>query len=237
MGIDSQPKPRVALVAGGSGLTGGEFLRLLLRVEDFTRVLAVSRRPLFLEHSRLVNRVLRLEEFDARMVGGSCTDAFCCIGAAGADRATAEQLKKVDLDLTVGFAGIAKAAGAKRFVVISTAQADSSAAKPFPRIKGQLETALRDLKFDSLDVLQPGRILAARPGQGVKDLLQRGFLPLLNPLLKGSLEGLRGISAAELAAAMLGAARSQRRGMTRYAGGALTDLARGGTKQANSLKK
>jgi uncharacterized protein YbjT (DUF2867 family) len=226
MANDPQPIPRTALVAGGSGLTGGELLRVLLRSDTFSRVHAVSRRPLFLEHARLVNRVSRLEELGTRMGGVNCTDAFCCIGAAGAKRATPAELQKVDLELTLAFAGVAKTAGAKRFVVISAAQADGGSDKPFQRTKGHLELALRDMKFDALDIMQPGRILGVRANQGIKDVLERGFLPMVSPLLKGKLESLRGIDAAALAAAMLGAARSQRRGITRYSGEALEKLAR-----------
>ncbi len=41
--------PRVALVAGGSGLTGHALLRLMLQQQVFERVIALSRRPLPLE--------------------------------------------------------------------------------------------------------------------------------------------------------------------------------------------
>jgi uncharacterized protein YbjT (DUF2867 family) len=226
MANEPQPIQRTALVAGGSGLTGGELLRALLRGDTFSRVNAVSRRPLFVEHPRLVNRVSRLEELGSRMGGATCTDAFCCIGAAGAKRATSAELQKVDLELTLAFAGVAKSAGAKRFVVISAARADGTSDKPFQKVKGRLELALRDMKFDALDIMQPGRILGVRANQGLKDVLERGFLPMVSPLLKGKLEALRGIDATTLAAAMLGAALSQRRGITRYSGEALEKLAR-----------
>ena len=50
-------RPRVALVAGASGLTGGALLKLLLRDDTFSRVIALSRRPLPVEHARFANRI------------------------------------------------------------------------------------------------------------------------------------------------------------------------------------
>ena len=50
---------RVALLAGASGLTGGHVLDALLGAADFSRVIAVTRRPLKREHARLANRIVR----------------------------------------------------------------------------------------------------------------------------------------------------------------------------------
>jgi uncharacterized protein YbjT (DUF2867 family) len=53
---------RTALVAGGSGLVGGQLLPLLLQSPQYTRVHALSRRPLPFDHPRLANRVVRFED-------------------------------------------------------------------------------------------------------------------------------------------------------------------------------
>jgi uncharacterized protein YbjT (DUF2867 family) len=222
---DSQAGQRTALAAGGTGLTGTALLQLLLRNNDYSRVHALTRRPLPLDHPRLANRILKFEELGARLVGLRCNDAYCCIGAAGGPRAPAAQLRSVDRDLALAFARAAQAAGATRLVVVSAAGADSGSPRPFLASKGEMEQALRELRFASLEILQPGAVLGLRPGAGLADILRLGLLPLLNPLLQGRMASSRAVSAADLAAAMLGAGRSPRLGAHVYAAQNLRDLA------------
>lgn len=222
--------PREALVAGASGLTGAALLQLLLRQGDHVRVHALSRRPLPVDHPRLANRILRLEDLGPRVTGLRCQDAFCCLGAAGGPAASEPALRAVDLELVLTFARIALATGATRLVVVSAAGASRGADSPFLRVKGEAEAALRALPFTSLDLLQPGPVLGMRPGGGAGDLLRLAVLPLANPLLRGAAAARRALPAADLAAAMLGAARSQRRGVTVWTGQSLRDLAAAGTR-------
>jgi uncharacterized protein YbjT (DUF2867 family) len=233
VGAESQaPQPRIALVAGGTGLVGTALLQRLLRTGDFSRVHAITRRPLLLDHPKLANRVMALEDLGPRVTGMRCTDAFCCIGAAGGRSADVAQLQKVDLALTVAFARAAKSVGATRMVVVSAANADRASKAPFARIKGEMEVAVREMGFASLDFVQPGCVLGQRPKSGFGDLLAMTVMPVVNPLLIGKSEALRGIGADDLAAAMFGAARSQRRGVSAWSGRALLALAAAGRRVA-----
>lgn len=223
----AKPEPRVALLAGASGLTGSALLRLLLGDGTFVRVLALSRRPLPLEHPRLANRILKFDELERSLKGQRCSDAFCTLGAAGGPRATENRLREVDLQLVVAFAQAARTLGATRLLVVSAAGASRSASNVFLRVKGEMEAEVRQLGFAAVDVLQPGRLLGTRPADGLGANLRQGLLALANPLLRRSSENLAAISAAGLAGAMLAVSRSQRRGVSSYAGESLAGLAAG----------
>lgn len=220
-------EPRVALLAGASGLTGSALLRLLLGDTPFARVIALSRRPLPLEHARLANRILRLEDVEQALKGTRCTDAFCALGAAGGPRAEAAQLARVDRDLVLAFARAARAGGASRFVVVSAAGADPGAADAFLRTKGEMEAALRPLGFSAIDILQPGRVVGARVVDGAGELLRQGLLTLAAPLMRRAKVPRSPIAAQDLAAAMLGVALAARPGVRLYAGDSLASAGRG----------
>ncbi len=214
-------EPRVAWLAGASGLTGSALLRLLLGDTPFARVIALSRRPLPLEHARLANRILRLEEVEASLKGTRCTDAFCALGATGGPRAGAPRLDAVDLQLVLAFARAARAAGASRFVVVSAAGADRASRNAFLRTKGEMEAALRTLGFPALQILQPGVIVGTRPGDGAAALVRQGMLAVAAPLLRRAPRSLAPVAATDLAAAMLAAALSGRSGIRILSGQAL----------------
>jgi uncharacterized protein YbjT (DUF2867 family) len=202
----AKPEPRVAWVAGASGVTGSALVRLLLQDTLFRRVLALSRRPLPLEHA-----------------GQRCTDAFCALGAAGGPRAAENALREVDLTLVEAFARAARNAGASRLVVISAAGADPKAGTAFKLIKGEMEQALQPLGFDGLHLLRPGVVAGLRAAESLGAALRQGVFAAASPLLRRS-KALTTVTGSELAAAMLGAAKSQRRGVTAYAGEALAAL-------------
>lgn len=223
------PGPRVALVAGASGLTGMALLRLLMHDDTFARVLALSRRPLPLDHPRLANRILRFDDLERSLKGQQCSDAFCALGAPGGPQAAENMLREVDLRLVSTFARTARSLGATRLIVVSAAGARTGAAEAFQRVKGEMEAAVRQLGFDAVDLLQPGALLALRAQDGVGHAVRKGLLALASPLLRRSTHtALTALSPAQLAAAMLAVARMPRRGVSSHAGASLANLAAGG---------
>jgi uncharacterized protein YbjT (DUF2867 family) len=224
---------RVALLAGGSGFVGSELLRQLLLAPEYSRVYAVSRRPLPFDNPRLANRIVPLEETRARLAGMRCDDAFCCIGSTRSSAGSAAEREKVDLDLVVSFARAAHAFSASQLVVVTSAGANPQSRNPYLGVKGRLEVALRELRFASLHIVRPGLLLGARAELRPMEMAGALFMPLVNPLLLGGLAQWRGIAATDVAAAMLAAARSQRRGIHVYAGQELRALARSGRRQTS----
>jgi uncharacterized protein YbjT (DUF2867 family) len=162
-----------------------------------------------------------------------CDDAFCCIGSTRSSAGSAAEREKVDLDLVVSFARAAHAFGASQLIVITSAGANPQSRNPYLGVKGRLEVALRDLRFASLHIMRPGLLLGARSEVRPMELAGTLFMPLLNPLLMGGLAQWRGIAATDVAAAMLTAARSQRRGLHVYAGQTLRALADSGRRRTS----
>src|ERR1700691_6649742 len=104
---------RIALVAGGSGMVGGALLPLLLQSPHYTRVHALSRRPLPFDHPRLANRVVRFEaSLQAQLKGLQCQDAFCCLGTTIREAGSQTALRDVDHDLVLEIYQIARSCGA-----------------------------------------------------------------------------------------------------------------------------
>ena len=220
------PDARIVLLAGASGLTGGYALEALLGAPEIARVLAISRRALAREHPRLANRIVQFERLESQLKGVSCDLALCCLGTTRRQAGSQEAFRAVDVGCVRSFASVAKTAGARRFVVISSVGANPAASNFYLRTKGEMEQQLEALEFESLDILQPSVLLGWRGEVRPVELAVAALVPLLNPLLRGKYVRYRGISARTVAVAMLGATRSGRRGVQRYQWGGLQALAR-----------
>lgn len=221
----SAPQARTALVAGASGLVGGHLLAVLLEAPEYARVYALSRRPLATEHPRLANRIVRFGQLGAQIAGLRCDDAFCCLGTTLREAGSREAFRSVDCGHVLEFAHAARAAGARRLVVVSSVGADARAKAFYLRVKGEMEEGLTGAGFTSLDILQPSLLLGWRRELRAVELTAGLTLPLVNPLLRGSVARFRAIPARTVAAAMLGAARSGRRGVYRYTWDGIQQLA------------
>ncbi len=205
--------PRVALVAGASGMVGVALVRALIAGGEYARVIALTRRPLPMEAPRLANRIIRFETMEEQLRALSCDDAFSCLGTTRRDAGSAQAFRAVDHDLVLRFARCAQALGAKTMVAVSSVGAAPESRNLYLRVKGETEVALEALHFRSLHLMQPAEALG------------RFVAPLLNPLLLGRSARWRAISAGTVAAAMRAAALSGRPGTYRFTWQAMQSLA------------
>jgi uncharacterized protein YbjT (DUF2867 family) len=214
-----------ALVAGGNGLVGSHLLQTLVATSECARIIAVSRRPLIYDHPKLGNRIVRFEKLEESLAGTHADVGFCCLGTTLKNAGSQEAFRLVDFEYTVAFARAALKAGVKRFVLNSSVAADPAAKNFYLRVKGEAETALANLGFASLDILQPSLLLGLRSELRPAELAMMGVLPLVSPLMLGKLEPYRAIRASVVAAGMVGATRSGRKGLYRYTWRGIHELA------------
>jgi uncharacterized protein YbjT (DUF2867 family) len=209
--------PKVVLLAGATGLVGTHALEALLEAPDIGRVFAITRRPLGREHPRLANRIVQFDTMEVQLKGLTCHIAVCCLGTTLRQAGSEEEFRRVDVDYVLAFARAAKAAQAQRFVVVSSAAAAADSKNFYLRTKGQMEEAVAAVGFAALDILQPGPLLGLRSGQ-VRPLELGALLamPIVNPFLRGERAAFRGIPVKTVAAAIVGATRSGRKGVQRY---------------------
>jgi uncharacterized protein YbjT (DUF2867 family) len=207
---------KVALVAGASGFTGGHLVQALLRAPEYSRIIALSRRPLQVEHAKVANRIIRFSELEKSLAGVKADEAFCALGTTIKSAGSEADFRKVDYDCVLLFARAAVRAGAQRFVVVSSVGANPASKNFYLRVKGEVEEALRGLNFAATDALQPGLLLGMRSELRPLELAAQIGMPLANLFLQGGAKKYRGISAESVGKAMVGAARTGRKLFTRY---------------------
>jgi uncharacterized protein YbjT (DUF2867 family) len=206
-------------------MVGGLLVDALIEAPDYSRIFALTRRPLGREHSKLANRIVVFERMAGQLKGLAVNDAFCCIGTTIADAGSEDAFREADVDAVVLFAQTARAAGATRFAVVSSVGARSDAKKFYLRTKGEMEDAVTALGFPSLDIFQPSLLLGPRKQMRPMELAGRILSPLVGPFLTGPREIYRPIEASKVARAMIGAARRGGRGIYRHTYASIQQLA------------
>lgn len=217
--------PRIALVAGANGLVGSCLLQVLIEAPEYTRVYALTRRPLGREHAKLANRIVVFSRLAEQLKGLSAQDAYCCIGTTIRDAGSEDAFRDADVEAVLRFAEAARAAGATRFAVVSSVGAAVASKKFYLRCKGEMEEGVTRLGFPAVDIFQPSLLLGPRKQARPLETLGKLLAPAVNPLLTGARESWRAIPAQTVARGMLGAARRGGRGVYRHTYAAICQLA------------
>jgi uncharacterized protein YbjT (DUF2867 family) len=217
--------PRNALVAGANGLVGSLLLQVLVGAPEYTRVYALTRRPLGREHPKVANRIVSFARLAEQLKGMSAQDAYCCIGTTIKDAGSEDAFRDADVEAVLRFAEAARAVGAARFAVVSSVGADVNSKKFYLRCKGEMEEGVTRLGFPALDIFQPSLLLGPRKQSRPLETLGKILAPVVNPLLTGARESWRAIPAETVARAMLGATRRGGRGVYRHTYAAICQLA------------
>jgi uncharacterized protein YbjT (DUF2867 family) len=196
---------RSALVAGATGVVGVRLLAGLLESPAYARVIALVRRAPPLFHDKLQVEVVDFERLPS--LPQPLDDVFCCLGTTLAKAGGRAAFSRVDHDYVVELAKRARAAGARRFLMVSALGADPGSRVFYSRTKGEAE---RDVAAAGIDAwfFRPSLI------DGERAELRRGeriglvAAKALAPLLGGRFARYRPVAAGSIAAAMIRVALS-----------------------------
>jgi uncharacterized protein YbjT (DUF2867 family) len=156
-------EPLTALLAGASGLVGRELLRLLSAHEGYGTVRALVRRPLGLALPKLSEHVVDFEALDDVP---SSDDVYIALGTTIKVAGSEAAFRRVDHDYVLAVAEAARARGARRLGLVSAVGADASSRIFYNRVKGEVETAVARLGYDSVVIAQPSLLLGDRAELG-----------------------------------------------------------------------
>ena len=198
-----------AVLAGATGLVGGECLKRLLASRRYGRVVVVSRRPLESggRHRKLETVVTdfdRLDEVAARLGG---EHVFCALGTTIRKAGSQARFRVVDHDYPLRLASITLGQGARHFSLVSALGASRTSPFFYSRVKGELEDDLRRMGWPSLAVFRPSVIAGDR---GESRPLER----LGERLLRLAPATWRPVEAGDIAAAMIATALGEPPGVT-----------------------
>jgi uncharacterized protein YbjT (DUF2867 family) len=172
----------IALVLGSTGLIGEQLIQRLLQDNTYSRVKALSRHPLNVNHPKLQVILVDFENLDHYKVQLNADVIFCCLGTTMKQAGSKEAFKKVDYDYPLKTAQLGKAQGATRYLLISALGASKNSAIYYNQIKGEIEGVIEAIGFESFHILRPSLLLGHRKeprvGEGAAKMVYKifGFL-------------------------------------------------------------
>jgi uncharacterized protein YbjT (DUF2867 family) len=197
---------RTGLVIGASGLIGRNLVFELLKNKEYSKVTVLVRRDMVIKHDKLNQIMLDFDQLENYTSDLAVTDVFCCMGSTKAKTPDIESYREVDFNIPLRTARLAKAQGAKRFILISSLGASLDSSIFYSRLKAELEEAIKAINFEHFLILRPSLLLGSRKESRPLETVSQYLMRVLNPIFIGPLKQYRAIQGIVVAKAMVNAA-------------------------------
>ena len=192
---------KTAIVLGATGLVGGHLIEQLVQHDAYTRVVALSRRPLEYEHPKLQVALLDFDNPDPDKIKGD--DLYCALGTTLRKAGSKEAQYRIDCTYPYEIGKIARQNGVQQYVLVSSIGASTKTGNFYLRTKGELEQKLTDLDFPGLIIGRPSAILGDRGEFRLGEKIGIFLVQVLKPFVP---KRYRGIQAAQIARALIASA-------------------------------
>src|SRR5690606_21044224 len=134
-------------------------VQYLLNSVDFTEIVLLLRREVFPAHPKLKQMIVDFDKLQdvGHLIYGDL--AISCLGTTRKDAGSKDAQWKIDHDLNLHFAALAKKNGIPVFILLSAVNADAGSRIFYNRMKGSLEQHIKALDFSRLIIVQPGGLI------------------------------------------------------------------------------
>ncbi|OKY26339.1 NAD(P)H-binding protein [Thalassotalea sp. PP2-459] len=199
---------KTAIVIGATGLIGHHLLTQLLADSTYSKIVALTRKPIEYNHEKLVNHVIdfnNLNKYQDYFIGDIL---FSCLGTTKKQAGSIENQRMVDVDYQYQAAKMAAENGVAHYVLVSSSGANKNANSAYFKMKGELEDKVKPLSFQRISILQPSLLLGERDHFRLGEELSSYLLPIICKL--PGLKRYRPIEGAQVATKMLNVSKAQK---------------------------
>lgn len=168
-----------ALVIGATGLVGREITDQLTGTEPYGTVMALVRRQVEDLPDAVSQIVVDFERLDDAAGRLGADHVFCALGTTMRTAGSRAAFRRVDHDYVLTLARLARATGARHFLLVSSVGANPRSRVFYTRVKGEVEAAIQSLGYPSITIIRPSMLLGDRREFRLGEVLMKPLGPLM----------------------------------------------------------
>ncbi|MBQ0731005.1 MAG: NAD(P)H-binding protein [Oleispira antarctica] len=205
---------KTALVIGATGLIGRHLVDELIASSRFTRVIALTRKPLLIDSTKFENHLVDFEQLENFATLFTADALFSCLGTTKKQVGSIEAQRRVDLDCQYRAAKIGREHGISEYFLVSSSGANANSPSEYLKMKGQLEEKILALDFPRSVIFRPSLLLGKRAEPRFGEDIAAKVMPLLKYI--PFLNTYRPITGQQVAAKMAAVAEAEGKGKESY---------------------
>ena len=210
------PGQHTAVVAGATGLIGRQVVESLQREKSYSKITILTRNSTGITGDKIIEKIIDFNKLDTEMTDVQADDIFCCLGTTMKQAGSKEAFRRVDYEYVIRLAEIFQKKKSRQFLVVSAMGADIRSTIFYNRVKGEMESTLKNIEFPVIHIFRPSLLLGNRKEKRTGEKLAAFFLKNLNFLFIGGLKKYRAIESSIVAKAMVKMALSWGEGIFTY---------------------
>ena len=194
---------KTALVFGSSGLVGSHLVRLMNKNSNYEKIKLFVRSTSEIKTSKIeiINTDFNNLSNHKEDINGD--DCFFCIGTTKKNTPDKDEYRRIEYDIPVEIAKIAKSNSINSFFYVSSGFADPKSSSAYLKNKGQVEEELIKLNFSILGIMRPSFLVGNRKEKRPGEEVGIFFFKIFSPLLLGPLKKMRPIQSEKVAKVMI----------------------------------
>ncbi len=194
---------KTALLFGSSGLIGGHLFNKLIESNDYIKIKLFVRSVSEINNPKveiIKTDFNNLNNYKEEIKGDDC---FFCIGTTKKNSPYKVEYKRIEHDMPIEIAKIAKSNSVNSFIYVSSGFANPKKSGDYLRFKGQVEEELKKLNFSTLGIMRPSFLLGNRKEKRIGEKIGIFLFKLLSPLFLGPLKKMKPIHSETVANVMI----------------------------------
>ncbi len=194
---------KTAIIFGSSGLIGSNILSNLLNNSNYNKIKLFVRSEIEISNPKIeifITDFLNLDLIKDKIIGDDC---FFCIGTTHKNTPDKNQYRKIEFNLPINIANIAKINSIKNFLYISSMGANPKAKGTYFRYKGQAEEELKKIGFSKLSLIRPSILVGKRKIFRLGEVIGIQLMKFLSLFFFGNLKNYSPITVETVAKAMI----------------------------------
>lgn len=196
-----------AILFGASGFVGSYLLNNLLQSDIYEEVTIVVRKPINIQHPKLKMVLADYHSLAQNKEYLIADDVFIALGTTKKKTPDKKEYYQIDHDYPVLAAQLTKENGAKNISLVSAVGANTKSSIFYVKTKGEAERDVIALDFEHTQIFRPSMIMGSREESRPLEKVFIKIFSVVNLLLIGGLNKYKGITAKNIAKAMITAAQ------------------------------
>jgi len=193
-----------ATLVGATGLIGSYLLKELLNDPYFDTIRILIRRPVDITDPKLEKKIVDFNDSDSLLVAVSNSDVlFCAIGSTMKKvKGDKEAYRKIDFDIPVKLARFCKMTDCEKFILVSSAGANSKSRNFYQRLKGETEEAVKSVGLKTVHIMRPSLLLGERKEFRLGENIGKAVMTSLSFLIPEKYKAIQGKDVAKVMIAL-----------------------------------
>ena len=194
---------KTALLFGSSGLIGGHLTKQLIENSSYSKVKLFVRSDPKISDPKI--EIIKtdfnnLQDHKDEIIGDDC---FFCIGTTKQNAPDKDEYRRIEYNIPIEIAKIAKSNSVKSFLYVSSGFADPKSSGAYLKNKGDVEEELKSLNFLKLGIMRPSFLIGDRKEKRIGERIGIFIFKLISPFFLGPLKKMKPINSEKVAKAMI----------------------------------